>query len=191
MRQFLGKSGAATVVLLRSPDPASLPKLQELRRLFGTKEIKYYKGAGWFGSEIARLERVLEVVRGTSPLPPWLDTETTDYLLLPPGTPQSLFFTIKHASILIYGFNLTDSCMSDLEGHIETLSHVIRWRNTVDGFHDSLQAQSVSAQKRNIQDPTILTPDFDLLQRIVDGYGDTALADVTADIKLWHSFYKW
>jgi hypothetical protein len=81
--------------------------------------------------------------------------------------------------------------MSDLEGHIETLSHVIRWRNTVDGFHDSLQAQSVSAQKKNIQDPTILTPDFDLLKRIVEGYGDTALAGVTADIKLWHSFYKW
>jgi hypothetical protein len=190
-RNFLGTSGAATVVLLNSPDPETLPKMEEARRLFQVDEIKYYKGEGWYAEEIEQLERALEIIKGKEPTPPWQKVSTTNVLLLPPGTSPSDFFLLKYASILVHGFNLTDACMLNLAGHVKNHSQVLQWRYTVEDFYQSLRHHSEFAKHHCIQDQSILDPDIRGLEQVMNGYGDCALAEATQDISLWYSFHKW
>lgn len=190
-RRFLGSQGAATVVLMNSPDPATLPKKKEIRKTFSLKESKYLKGEGWYRSEIGSLERALAIANGRTDVPPWIAVATTDFLLLPPGSKQPLFFILKHAPVLIAGFDLTDACMADLDRHLNRHSYITSWRSSVEGFYHSLSRHSESAQEKGIADQSITNPDIARLQETLAGYGNAALASVTADIKQWCATYTW
>lgn len=194
-RRFLGPDGAATVLLLKSSGPALLPPLKEFQRLLESDEIKIYKGDGWYTREISYLERVLQIVKGASMPLPWNSVSTTEFLLLPPGRSRSdkdsLFFQISCASVLVEGFDLTESRMQDLAGYIETHSEILEWQNTVSNYYNSLHRQAKRAYDRNLQDQTLICPDIAALQQIMAGYGDSALTDVTTEIDRWYSAYKW
>lgn len=194
-RKFLGPAGAATVLLLKSNGAAPLPPLKEFQRLLESEDIKLYKGDGWYTNEISLLERALQIAKGASTPLPWQSVSTTEFLLLPPGRSrsdeESLFFCITCMSIMIEGFDLTESCMQDLAGHIEVHSEILGWQNTVSGYFDTLHRQAKRAHDRNLQDQTLLSPDIPALKRIMTGYGDNALADVASDIDHWYSSYKW
>lgn len=190
-RNFLGNSGAATVVLLSARDETPLPKAQEIRRLFDCEDLRYYKGDGWYREEIGLLERASAIVKSHSDIPPWIPLETTDWLLLPPSTHQSLFFSLAHSSILVGGFDLTDACMIELRAHLDKHSGVQDWRSTVDHFYRSLELSAASAQRKQITDPTLTAPNIDGVKRLLHGYGDDALTAVTEDIRKWHATYKW
>lgn len=194
-RRFLGPAGAATVLLLNVGSAASPPPLREFQRLLETDDIKIYKGDGWYSTEISYLERVLQIVKGASTPLPWNSVSTTEFLMLPPGRSRSesksLFFHISCASILVEGFDLTESCMQDLAGHVEVHSEILGWQSTVSDYYDSLHRQAKRAHDWNLQDQSLICPDIAALQQIMAGYGDSALADVTADIHHWYSSYKW
>jgi hypothetical protein len=190
-RNFLGAAGAGTVVLLKAPNSSLLPKPQEIRRLFDCEDLKYYKGRGWYSEEIESLERALEIVTGAKHLAPWTPLQTTEWLLLPPGTRQSLFFTLAHSTILIDGFDLTDAGMATLTGHLGRHSNIQDWRITVDRFYSSLDINAASAAKKNIVDPTITSPNLDGVKRLLHGYGDVALGSVITDICHWYGVHKW
>ena len=81
--------------------------MKDVRRLFGIDTLKYYKGDGWYKDEIqnlAHLLNILDEVNGNSP--PWKEFFPTNYLLLPPGTNQQIFFTLTYSSILVEGLRL-------------------------------------------------------------------------------------
>ena len=189
-RNFLGPSGTATVILLDASKSSTLPTISEARRLFQVEEISHYKCNGWYRHQIGRLERALEIVKGASP-PPWIGLPTCDVLLLPQKTPQSVFFTLKYASILIHGFHLTDAGMTDLAAHIDSYSTIVRWRDSVENFYSSLRHHAASAKQCNVRDQSVLNPNIPGLEATLTGYGDTALAETLKEIKLWHSFHTW
>jgi hypothetical protein len=116
---------------------------------------------------------------------------TTDFLLLPPGTKSPLLFILKHAPVFISGFDLTDSCMSDLDQHLNRHAIIMSWRSSVESFYDSLSLHSETAQEKGIADHSITNPDIASLQKTLAGYGDAALAGVTADIQQWCATYTW
>lgn len=194
-RKFLGPAGAATVLLLNSNGTAPLPTLKEFQRLLKSDDIKIYKGEGWYTNEISYLERAMQIVKDACIPLPWQFLATTEFLLLPPGRSrsdkESLFFLISYASIVVEGFDLTEDYMRELGRHIDAHSEIQRWRETVSDHYETLGKQAKWAHERNLQDQTLLSPDIPALMQIMTGYGDKALADVTAEINHWYSSYKW
>ena len=191
MREFLGPNGAATIVLLQAPDPAALPKMKDVRRLFEIHDLKYLKGNGWYSNDIVQLERVINIISGNTEAPPWHYVATTDYLVLPPGTKQPLFFAIQHLSILMDGFDLTNACMEELRDLLNIQWDITRWRSTVDSFYESLVSQSNDAAKKHMNDCSIIKPNVDGVKQLLAGYGDKALNIITDELRQWYDAYKW
>lgn len=192
MRQFLGTDGAATIIFLKAPDESSLPKMKDVRRLFGIDTLKYYKGDGWYKDEIQNLAHLLSILdqeKGNSP--PWYEFFPTNYLLLPPGTKQQIFFTLTYSSILVEGFDLTASAIQQLNKLIDMHWEIKRWRGAIYGFVRDLQSHAERAGQKQVNDPTILNPNILGIQDLLSGYGDSALSALTNELKQWHSNHKW
>lgn len=192
MREFLGPDGAATIVLLKAPDEKSLPKMKDVRRLFGIDTLKYYKGDGWYKDQIsclAQLLNILDEAKGNSP--PWKEFFPTDYLLLPPGTKQEIFFTLTYSSILVEGFDLTNPAIQALDKLIDLHWEVKRWRGSITSFTTELESRADRAAQKNVIDPTILNPNISGIQELLAGYGDEAMNALHLELQQWHSDHKW
>ena len=192
MRDFLGPDGAATIVFLKAEDENLLPKMKDVRRLFGIDTLKYFKGDGWYRDQIqslAQLLSILDEAKGNSP--PWKEFFPTNYLLLPPGTKQEIFFTLTYSSILVEGFDLTNSAIVALDKLIDLHWEVKRWRGTVTSFISNLQSNADRANHKQINDQTVLNPKIPAIQDLLSGYGDAAINALTVELQQWHTKHKW
>lgn len=192
MREFLGPEGAATIVFLKAPDENSLPKMKDVRRLFGIDTLKYYKGDGWYKDQIsclAQLLNILDEIKGNSP--PWREFFPTDYLLLPPGTKQEIFFTLTYSSILVDGFDLTNQAIHSLDKLIDLHWEVKRWQGSITSFTSELESRADRAIQKNVIDPTILNPNISGIQELLAGYGDEAINALHSELQQWHADHKW
>jgi hypothetical protein len=189
--RFLGAAGAGTVVLLKSPDKASLPTLPELRRLFDVDKVRHFKANGRYAAYISQLEMALDIFGVSNGTPPWESLATTDYLLFGPGTRQQILFTLKYHSILISGFDLTEAYMTDLMHHLDRYAGIAYYRGNVRHVCESLSPNSLAAQNKNKPNQSITNPDIVSIKQTLTGYGDTALANVTSDIQQWCKTHAW
>ncbi len=192
MREFLGPDGAATIVFLKASDEKALPKVKDVRRLFGIDTLKYYKGGGWYSDQIkclAQLLSILDQAKGNSP--PWHEFFPTNYLLLPTGTKQEIFFTLTYSSILVEGFDLTNSSIQTLDKLIDLYWEMLRWQGTVSRLLNDLKSNSERAKQKQVEDPTVLNPNLMAIEQLMSGYGDAAIQSLVAELQQWHAAYKW
>ena len=95
MDEFLGATGAATIVLLKLKDKEKPPSIKSLKLNLEVENIKYYKGDGWYRNGIRMLEQLLRILNSpTDPVSYWLNLSCTDFLQLDPDVNQHPFYQV-------------------------------------------------------------------------------------------------
>lgn len=192
MDEFLGATGAATIVLLKLKDKEKPPSIKSLKLNLEVENIKYYKGDGWYRNGIRMLEQLLRILNSpTDPVSYWLNLSCTDFLQLDPDVNQHPFYQVLYTDITIAGFNLTNQCMSDLEKLLSIRDDLCSMRESVKSFLNRIEYNIEFAKVNSIDDVSMLDPKLEVLKKMFANYGDDALESINSRLAEWHQKYKW
>lgn len=192
MSEFLGPYGQATVILMKSHFGNDLPKLRDLKKILNITDGKFYKSYGKYSSEIDKLKELLDLsakVRGEQY--DWNKHESDEFLITTANVQSNLFMMLKFKAQVIEGFNLTTSCLDDLDKLMQRYSRVCSMRYDIESFWSSLANNSQRAAGHGINDASILNPDVSSMRPLLKGYGDDAYEEVTQALMKWHETYRW
>jgi hypothetical protein len=192
MDEFLGPTGAGTIVLLKLKSNESLPSIQELKRDFEVNSIKYYKGFGWYRGAIARIEQLLNILdslKGNEKI--WGKFDCTDFLRLSPNTHRSLIYEMKYCSVTIAGFNLTNDSFEELDQILKMRSDVRSMQNATKYFIDRLSDNAETINKYELSDVTLTNPPLAAMNSYFENYGLTALQSLNEKLIDWNKKYTW
>lgn len=192
MDEFLGTAGEATIVLLKMKSEESLPTIQELKRDLEVSSIKYYKGFGWYRSAISRLEQlliILDSLKGNEKI--WGKFDCTDFLRLSPNANRNLVYEMKHGSMTIAGFNLTNESFEELDQLLKMRNDIRSMQNATKYFIDRLSDNAESIKRYGLTDKTLTTPPIEMMNSNFEGYGFTAMQDLNERLFAWQKKYTW
>lgn len=192
MSEFLGPYGQATVILMKSHFGNDLPKLRDLKKILNITDGKFYKSDGRFSPDVRKLKNLLDLVadiRGEQYH--WNKHESDEFLVTTANVQSNLFMMLKFNAQVIEGFNLTTSCLDDLDKLKERYSCVCSMRSKIEWFWSALEDNSQTAAEKGINDASILKPDISSMRPLLKGYGDEAYEEVTQALIKWHETYRW
>jgi hypothetical protein len=192
MDEFLGATGAATIVMLKMNHDESLPTIQELKRDLEVTSIKYYKGFGWYRSAISRLEQlliILESLKGNEKI--WGKFDCTDFLRLSPNANRNLVYEVKHGTMTIAGFNLTNESFEELDQLLKMRNDIRSMQNATKFFINRLSDNAETINRYGLTDLTLSMPPIELMNSYFENYGLTAIQSLNERLLAWHQKYTW
>ncbi len=192
MDEFLGPTGAATIVLLKLAQDEKPPSIKNLKSNLDVAAVKYYKGDGWYRNGIRMLEQLLRILKTPNdPVHYWISLSCTDFLHLDPNVNQHPFYEIKYSNITIAGFNLTNQCMNELEKLLRIRSDLCSMQESVKNFQSKIEFNIEFAKVNSIDDTSMIDPNLDLLKKMLENYGNEGLQIINSRLAEWHQKYKW
>ena len=194
MSYLMSKYDEVRVILLAVKYGSELPELAKFKKLLGTSDLKLYKSAGWFSSDV---EKLLDAIGySSSPLFP-IDhlgpdrPYCSDLLLVKAGACSGSFLKMAYPELVVDGFDLTTKNFADLELWLNQIDAALEVNFSIESCCRELRQNIDKFHKLGINDPSVINFDISAFEQQKGTYAIETIKYAQNQITQWVAQNRW